>query len=184
MRKHKSLRLLQTPTGRARVRAIRHINWGSHRVFIILSEFATRESLDDLVTLSRSLLDELNPVLSGAAPLVAEPAAGNRRVPLSTTSDHFREEIAGRAFPLGANGSGQLKTLRDKGYVTAASVGRSRGTSWPQPLMACVEVKDPQRRADRLMRPSSSHRYDRRRRRLDPRARPTRTATPARRWPP
>src|SRR5262249_7744953 len=41
---------LQTPTGRARIRAIRHIAGGSHRIFIILSEFATRENLDNLVS--------------------------------------------------------------------------------------------------------------------------------------
>src|SRR5262249_35923714 len=52
---------LQAATGRARVRAIRHLGGGSHRIFIILSEFATRENLDDLVTAFEELLDELTP---------------------------------------------------------------------------------------------------------------------------
>src|SRR5437764_517554 len=40
---------IQTPTGRARIRAVNHLAGGNHRVYIIFSQFLTRESLDELV---------------------------------------------------------------------------------------------------------------------------------------
>ena len=76
---------LQTTTGRARVRAIRHIAGGSHRVFIILSEFASRRNLDDLVSAFEELLDELTPYCR-------EPLHGcqTRTAPRSSSSSAAR----------------------------------------------------------------------------------------------
>ena len=44
---------LATPEGRSRVRAIRHLAGGNHRIFIVLSSFITRDALDDLSHLKR-----------------------------------------------------------------------------------------------------------------------------------
>jgi tetratricopeptide (TPR) repeat protein len=144
---------LQTPTGRARVRAIRHLAGGSHRVFIILSEFATRENLDDLVTALEELLDELTPYYQERLrwlradqqrEIVEFLCRQARAVPV--------KEIAGELFLTDQTAAAQLKQLKDKGYVTGGARGRESRYELAEPLMRlCVEVKDPQREPIRLI---------------------------------
>jgi hypothetical protein len=52
---------IQMPTGRDRIRAVHHLAGGSHRVYVIFSEFLTRESLDELVEAFMQTLDDLTP---------------------------------------------------------------------------------------------------------------------------
>ena len=143
---------LQTATGRARVRAIRHIAGGSHRVFIILSEFATRENLDDLVTAFEELLDELTPYYQERLRWL--PDQQREIVEFLCRQIHTVpvKEIATELFLSDQAGAAQLKSLKDKGYVTAESVGRESRYELTEPLMRlCVEVKDPQREPIRLI---------------------------------
>ena len=143
---------LQTATGRARVRAIRHIAGGSHRVFIILSEFATRENLDDLVTAFEELLDELTPYYQERLRWL--PAQQREIVEYLCRQVHTVpvKEIATDLFLSEQAAAAQLKGLKDKGYVTAESVGRESRYELTEPLMRlCVEVKDPQREPIRLI---------------------------------
>lgn len=143
---------LGTAAGRARVRAIRHIAGGSHRVFIILSEFVTRESLDELVTAFEELLDELTPYYQERLRWLPDQqreiieflCRQNRTVQVKA--------IASELFISDQTVAAQLKSLRDKGYVTSASVGRESRYELAEPLMRlCVEVKDPQREPIRLI---------------------------------
>jgi tetratricopeptide (TPR) repeat protein len=143
---------LQTAMGRARVRAIRHIAGGSHRVFIILSEFATREGLDNLVTAFEELLDELTPYYQDRLRWLPDQqreiieflCRQARTVPV--------KEIAKDLFLSEQAAAAQLKSLKDKGYVIAGSVGRESRYELAEPLMRlCVEVKDPQREPIRLI---------------------------------
>jgi tetratricopeptide (TPR) repeat protein len=143
---------LQTTTGRARVRAIRHITGGSHRVFIILSEFATRENLDGLVTAFEELLDELTPYYQERLrwlpdqqrEIVEFLCRQARTVPV--------KEIAGELFLTEQTAAAQLKHLKDKGYVTAEASGRESRYELAEPLMRlCVEVKRPRREPIRLI---------------------------------
>src|SRR5262245_203013 len=138
---------LQTPAGRARVRAIRHLAGGSHRIFIILSEFATRENLDNLVTAFEELLDELTPYYQERLrwlpdqqrEIVEFLCRQARTVPV--------KEIAGALFLTEQTAAAQLKQLKDKGYVTAGSVGRESRYELAEPLMRLsVEMKDTQRK--------------------------------------
>src|SRR5207248_8329617 len=52
---------LQTATGRSRVRALHHLSGGNQRIYIVLSDFITAESLDELVGPFEKMLDELTP---------------------------------------------------------------------------------------------------------------------------
>ena len=106
---------LQTPTGRARVRAIRHIAGGSHRVFIILSEFATRENLDDLVTAFEELLDELTPYYQERLRWL--PDQQREIVEFLCRQIHTVpvKEIATELFLTEQAAAAQLKSLKDKG---------------------------------------------------------------------
>jgi tetratricopeptide (TPR) repeat protein len=143
---------LQTAPGRARVRAIRHLAGGNHRIFIILSEFATREKLDDLVTAFEASLDELTPYYQERLrwlpdqqrEIVEFLCRQARTVPV--------KELAAELYLSDQTAAAQLKQLKDKGYVTAGSVGRESRYELAEPLMRlCVEVKDPEREPIRLI---------------------------------
>ena len=58
---HDLIAFLNTNEGHYRVRALRHLAGGNHRMYILLSEFLTKESLDDLVTAFEQLAEELTP---------------------------------------------------------------------------------------------------------------------------
>ncbi|HKA07522.1 MAG TPA: tetratricopeptide repeat protein [Gemmataceae bacterium] len=143
---------LQTPAGRARVRAIRHIAGGSHRVFIILSEFATRENLDELVTALEELLDELTPYYQERLRWLPDQQREIVEFLCRQAQTVRVKGIARELFLSEQTAAAQLKQLRDKGYVRAESVGRESRYELAEPLMRlCVEVKDPQLEPIRLI---------------------------------
>ena len=49
---------LSSPRGRARVHAIHHLSGGNHRLYIVLSDFLTQETLDALVRPLEEMVDE------------------------------------------------------------------------------------------------------------------------------
>ncbi|MGV3721943.1 MAG: tetratricopeptide repeat protein [Actinomycetota bacterium] len=143
---------LQSPVGRARIRAIRHLTGGSHRIFIILSEFATRENLDDLVSAFEELLDELTPYYQERLRWLPDQQREIVEFLCRQSQTVTVKKIATELFLSEPAAAAQLKGLRDKGYVTAASVGRESRYELAEPLMRiCVEVKDPQREPIRLI---------------------------------
>jgi tetratricopeptide (TPR) repeat protein len=130
------------PTGRDRIRAVHHLAGGSHRVYVIFSEFLTRESLDELVEAFMQTLDDLTPYyqarmsyLSPQQRKIIEFLCDRRyAVPV--------KEIAQRCFMTHQTASGQLKDLREKGYVTSDAIGRESFYELREPLMRfCLEVK-------------------------------------------
>jgi tetratricopeptide (TPR) repeat protein len=133
---------LQTPTGRARIRAVEHLAGGNHRVYTIFAQFLTRESLDDLVEPFMQMLDDLTPYyqarmnwLSPQQRKIVECLCDRRHAVTV-------KEIAQRCFISHPTTSSQLKDLREKGYVSAKSVGRESYYELCEPLMRlCIEVK-------------------------------------------
>lgn len=133
---------LVTPLGRARVRAVHHLAGGNHRVYVIFSQFLSRESLDELVQPFMKTLDELTPYyqarmqwLSPQQRKIIEFLCNRRRaVPV--------KEIAQQCFVTHQTASGQLKHLRDMGYVESQTAGRESYYELQEPLMRlCIEVK-------------------------------------------
>jgi len=133
---------IQMPTGRDRIRAVHHLAGGSHRVYVIFSEFLTRESLDELVEPFMRMLDDLTPYyqarmqwLSPQQRKIIEFLCDRRyAVPV--------KEIAQRCFITHQTASGQLKDLREKGYVTSEAIGRESFYELREVLMRfCLEVK-------------------------------------------
>lgn len=134
--------LIQSPMGRARIRALHHLAAGNHRVYVIFSQFLNRDSLDELVPPLIRTLDDLTPYyqarmawLSPQQRKVIEFLCDRRHaVPV--------KEIAQRCFMTHQVTSGQLKELRQKGYVHSTSVGRESYYELREPLMRlCIEVK-------------------------------------------
>ncbi len=133
---------IPTPTGRARIRAIQELAGGHPRIYVIFSQFLTRDSLDGLVTPFMNMLDDLTPYyqarvtwLSPQQRKIVEFLCDRRHaVPV--------KEIAQRCFLTPQTASSQLKDLRDKGYVRSHALGRDSYYEIREPLMRlCIEVK-------------------------------------------
>jgi tetratricopeptide (TPR) repeat protein len=133
---------IPTPMGRARIRAVHHLAGGNHRLYIIFSQFLTRDSLNDLVEPFMHTLDDLTPYyqarlsfLSSQQQKIVEYLCERRHaVPV--------KEIAQRCFMTHQTASSQLKDLREKGYVYSKSAGRESYYELYEPLMRlCIEVK-------------------------------------------
>ncbi len=136
---------LSTSRGRSRVSALRHLSGGNHRIYIVLSQFITRDSIDALVGPFMEMVDELTPYYqerirwlpTQQRKIVEYLCACETTVPV--------KEIAKRLFATPASISSQLQDLREKGYVEASQRGREALYEITEPLMRiCVEVKDNQ----------------------------------------
>jgi len=139
---------LATPGGRARLRAIHHLSGGNHRLYIVLSELITKESLEELVRPFEEMVDEqLTPYyqerLRWLSPLqrkiVEFLCFQARPVPV--------KDIADRLFTSHSSITPQLKQLREMGYVISHPRGREALYELTEPLMRLsMQVKDtPQR---------------------------------------
>jgi tetratricopeptide (TPR) repeat protein len=133
---------IRQPRGRDRIEAVHHLAGGNHRVYVIFSEFLTRQSLDELVEPFMRMLDDLTPYyqarmasLSPQQRKIVEFLCDRRHgVPV--------KEIAQRCFLTHQTTSSQLKDLREKGYVISDAIGRESFYEMREPLMRfCLEVK-------------------------------------------
>jgi tetratricopeptide (TPR) repeat protein len=133
---------LQTPLGRARVRAVHHLAGGNPRVYMLFSQFITRDALDSLVEAFMKMLDDLTPYyqarmkeLSNQQRKIVELLV-DRRHPVMV------KEIAADCFIDAGTAASQLRELRKLGYVEAEQNGRESFYELREVLMRlCLEVK-------------------------------------------
>ncbi|MGB1110640.1 MAG: ArsR family transcriptional regulator, partial [Gammaproteobacteria bacterium] len=139
---------LNGATGKARIRALHHLAGGNHRIFIVLSQFITRDNIDSLVVPFTKMVDEMTPYyqerirwLPAQQRKIVEFLCGRERpTPV--------KQIARRLFATQQTISSQLKDLRGKGYVIAEQRGRESLYQIAEPLMRiCVEIKENQTHA-------------------------------------
>src|ERR1035441_5781207 len=116
---------LSSPRGRARVHAIHHLSGGNHRLYIVLSDFLTQETLDALVRPLEEMVDErLTPYyqerLRWLSPLQRKIVEFLcfRPNPVAV------KVIADRLFAEHGTITSQLKKLREMGYVASNPRGR------------------------------------------------------------
>lgn len=136
---------LQTRKGQARIRALHHLSGGNHRMYIVLSQFITQDSVDALVPPFVKMVDELTPYYQERLRWL--PPQQRKIVEFLSTSTHTVsvKEIAKRLFATHQTISSQLKDLSEKGYVTSTKRGRESLYEVTEPLMRiCVEVKENQ----------------------------------------
>jgi tetratricopeptide (TPR) repeat protein len=134
---------LDSATGRSRIRALHHLSGGNHRIYIVLSQFITRDSIEALVDPFAKMVDEMTPYYQERIRWL--PTQQRKIVELLCTRDRPTpvKEIARRLFATQQTISSQLKDLRAKGYVQAAQRGRESLYEIAEPMMRiCVEVKD------------------------------------------
>lgn len=144
--KDEVVKFLATSRGRSRVRAIHHLSGGNHRIYIVLSQFITRDSIDALLGPFMKMVDELTPYYQERIRWL--PPLQRKIVEYLCTSEGTIpvKEIARKLFTSPQTISSQLQNLREKGYVEANQRGRESLYEISEPLMRiCVEVKDNQR---------------------------------------
>ena len=82
---------LATPRGKARVQAIHHLSGGNPRLYIVLSDFITCQSLDELVRPFEGMVERAADPITGTAPLALAAAAQDRGIPLSARPARSRQ---------------------------------------------------------------------------------------------
>ena len=135
---------LSSSRGRARVHAIHHLSGGNHRLYIVLSDFLTQETLDALVRPLEEMVDErLTPYyqerLRWLSPLQRKIVEFLcfRPNPVAV------KVIADRLFAEHGTITSQLKKLREMGYVASNPRGRESLYELAEPLMRLsMQVKD------------------------------------------
>ncbi len=137
------VQFLNTPDGRGRVRAIHDLAGGNHRVYIVLSGFVTRESLDQLVAPFQKMADDLTPYyqerLRWISPL-------QRQIVELLCRQHGTinpKEIARRLLMDQRSIGKQVRILEEIGYLTSTKRGRETYYELSEPLMRLAyEVKE------------------------------------------
>ncbi len=143
---------LDSPDGRARVRALHHLSGGNHRVYIVLSEFITRESLDELIGPFEKMLDELTPYYQERLRSLSPQQRRIVEFLCTATRTIAVKEIARRVFASEQTVAGQLKKLRELGYVVAHPRGKESLHELTEPLMRLsFELKENRREPIRLI---------------------------------
>jgi len=133
---------LTTPAGRARVRAVRHLAGGNHRIFLIFFDFLTRQDPEKLVEPLLKTIDALTPYYQSQL----EKLSPQQRKLIEFLSENRRpatvKTIASRCFVTHQTAAAQLKHLLEAKYVRVERFGREAYYELAEPLMRiCVEVK-------------------------------------------
>jgi tetratricopeptide (TPR) repeat protein len=133
---------LQTPAGKARIRAVHHLAGGNPRVYTLFAQFITRESLDELVQAFMKMLDDLTPYYQSRMKELSNQQRKIVEFLVDRREAVMVKEIATQCFIEQRVVSGQLLQLRNKGYVVARANGRESFYELTEVLMRlCMEVK-------------------------------------------
>jgi tetratricopeptide (TPR) repeat protein len=142
---------IQTPTGRARIRAIHHLASGCPRIYVILSEFLSRESLDELVPPFMRMLDDLTPYYQARMAWLSPQQRKIVEFLVDYRAAATVKEIAKRCFMTQQTASSQLNKLSEMGYVVSQASGRESFYELRESLMRfCLEIKKQRRQPIRL----------------------------------
>ena len=134
---------LQTAGGLYRVRAIHHLASGNHRVYVVLYQFLSHETLDELSTPFLEMLDDLTPYYQSRMALLSPQQ--RKIIEFLVARRHALpvKEIARRCFITHQTASSQLKQLVELGHLSVTRIGRESFYELREPLFRlCLEVKD------------------------------------------
>ncbi|MCB1934878.1 MAG: tetratricopeptide repeat protein [Nitrosomonas sp.] len=134
--------MISTPHGRARIRAVHHLAGGNPRLYVVFSQFLSRESLESLVDPLMQMLDDLTPYYQAR---MAHLTPQQRKI-VEFLCDHRNavtvKIIAKQNFLTHQTTSSQLKKLREMGYVRSHQSGRDSYYEVREPLMRlALELK-------------------------------------------
>lgn len=133
---------IQTPIGRARVRAVQHLAGGNHRIFVLFYEFLSQSgpeavlpsllrTIDGLTPYYQSQMDHLSPQQQKIVVFLCR-----QRVPANVKT------IAAGCTISHQTATSQLKQLLENKYVRVTRSGRESYYELAEPLLRiCLEVK-------------------------------------------
>lgn len=129
------IEFLGTPDGRSRVRALHHIAGGNHRIYIVLSGFITRESLDELTGPFEKMADELTPYYQERMRWLSAQQRQIVEYLCSREDPCTPKQIARHLLAAENTISSQLKKLLELGYLLRNPSGRESLYELAEPLM-------------------------------------------------
>lgn len=143
---------LTSAEGRYRLRALHHLAGGNHRMYVLLAEFLTKESLDDLVAAFEGLAEDLTPYFQERVRSLPPQQARIVQSLCNAGGAVTVKQIAEETFIAEGSCSKQLGNLKQKGYVQSQKRGKESFYEMAEPLMRlCLEVKNQRGRPLRLV---------------------------------
>ncbi len=143
---------LDSAEGRYRIRALHHLAGGNHRMYVLLAEFLTKQSLDDLVAAFEGLAEDLTPYFQERVRSLPPQQARIVQCLCNADGAMTVKQIAEDTFVAERNCAKQLGNLKVKGYVQSQKRGKESFYEMAEPLMRlCLEVKNQRGRPLRLV---------------------------------
>lgn len=143
---------LDTPEGRYRIRALHHLAGGNQRLYVMLSEFLTKEALDDLVAAFERLAEDLTPYFQERIRALPPQQARIVECLCSATGAMTVKEIAEDTFIDERTCAKQLGNLRARSYVRSHRRGKESFYEVTEPLLRlCLDVKNQRGRPLKLV---------------------------------
>jgi tetratricopeptide (TPR) repeat protein len=146
------IQFLNSNHARYRIRALHHLAGGNYRMYVLLAEFLTRESLDDLVAAFETLAEEMTPYFQERMRSLPDQQRQLVQCLCDAEGALTVKEIAEETFIADGNCSKQLSHLKAKGYVRSEKRGKESYYDMAEPLMRLsLEVKNQRGRPLRLV---------------------------------
>ncbi|MEL6107314.1 MAG: tetratricopeptide repeat protein, partial [Planctomycetota bacterium] len=143
---------LQSHEGRFRIRALHYLAGGNHRMYVLLAEFLTKDSLQDLVAAFESLAHDMTPYFQERVWSLPDQQKQLVQCLCDAGGALTVKEIAGETFIEERTCSKQLGNLKAKGYVRSEKRGKESYYDMAEPLMRlCLEIKNQRGRPLRLV---------------------------------
>ena len=143
---------LATPEGRFRIRAIHYLAGGNHRMYVLLAEFLTKDSLDDLVAAFEELANDMTPYFQERMRSLPDQQRQLAQCLCDAVGALTVKQIATETFIDDRICSKQLGNLKAKGYVRSEKRGKESYYDMAEPLMRlCLEVKNQRGRPLKLV---------------------------------
>ena len=134
---------LNSAEGRFRIRALHYLAGGNHRMYVLLAEFLTKDSLDDLVEAFEHLAHDMTPYFQERLRSLPDQQRQLVQCLCDTEGALTVKGIAEETFIDERSCSKQLGNLKAKGYVRSEKRGKESYYDMAEPLMRlCLEVKN------------------------------------------
>jgi DNA polymerase III delta prime subunit len=146
------VRYLNSAEGRFRIRALHYLAGGNHRMYVLLAEFLTKDTLEELVAAFENLAHDMTPYFQERVRSLPDQQRQLVQCLCDAEGALTVKEIAGETFIDERICSKQLGNLKTKGYVRSEKRGKESYYDMAEPLMRlCLEVKNQRGRPLRLV---------------------------------
>lgn len=137
------VQFLNSTDAKYRIRALHHLAGGNHRMYVLLAEFLTQDTLDDLVAAFEDLAEQMTPYFQERLRSLPDQQRQLVQCLCDAEGAMTVKEVAEETFIAEGNCSKQLGNLKAKGYVRSQKRGKESYYDMAEPLMRlCLEVKN------------------------------------------